>query len=131
MSVRLVVGDYVGIVRGRYAGKYGYVRRVTVWKVAIELIDGTLVMVYQSSVEKCVVPEGGIVSGAEIEAKRKVGLDQVGKKMGNGVGGVGKRGGVVDQKLLVARIEAEIGQVRRSLDVVECLMKHLSVGEER
>jgi len=71
MSVKPVVGNHVQVVNGKYAGNSGHVRRLTMWKVEVELSDGCVVMINQSSVEKCIMPVGnGGASGAA--SRRKI-----------------------------------------------------------
>mmetsp|Transcript_5221 Transcript_5221/g.7705 ORF Transcript_5221/g.7705 Transcript_5221/m.7705 type:complete len:95 (+) Transcript_5221:2575-2859(+) len=94
MTVKPLVGDYVRVVNGKYVGKSGRVRQLTLWKAEVELMDGHVVLIYQSSVEKCLQPVGG--------------------------GRVG--GGENRQRMLRQLVEAEILRVKQSMETLEGLI---------
>lgn len=97
------VGDYVDVVRGRYSGKSGYVIRLTLWKVEVRLACGSVVMINQSSVVKNVRPceEENLI---ETEKERKM--------------------------VLCTMVEAELLRVKRSVVVLEDLLRQLVISDE-
>ena len=99
MSVKPLVGDYVRVISGKYIGKTGHLRRLTLWKAEVELINGLVVLIYQSAVEKCASTMGV-----------------------NGGDGVENRQRVVRQL-----VEAELLRVKQSVDRLESLMREMSM----
>lgn len=97
MTVRPLVGDHVRVVNGKYVGKMGRVRRLTLWKVEVELVNGQVVMIYQNSVEKCARPLND--SGAD--------------------------GGENRQRVLHQLVDAEILRVKQSVERLESLIREL------
>mmetsp|Transcript_26918 Transcript_26918/g.38625 ORF Transcript_26918/g.38625 Transcript_26918/m.38625 type:complete len:107 (-) Transcript_26918:65-385(-) len=94
------VGDYVNVVCGTYRGQSGYILRFTLWKVEVRLNEGKVVMISQGSVLRSEPP---LVE--ELES-----VDAGGRAV------------------VVAKMEAELRRVKRSVEALESFMRQLAVG---
>ena len=99
MAMKLLVGDHVRVISGKYVGKTRYLRRLTLWKAKVELGNGLVVFIYQSSVEKCA---SAVIhnSGDGLESR---------------------------QRVLRQLMEAELLRVKQSMDRLENLMREMSM----